>query len=164
MDIGLSVSRVGGKAQRAAYRGIVGDLKLGYAQFEELESFARFGARLNEATRQVIEHGRRIRECFKQKEASPVSVVGQITTLLALNARCFDAISLERMREAEIVVMKVADTMPNETRVRIESGQVLSAETVEAIVARVREALVPLRASVSEAPETVSVPNIGSRR
>jgi len=57
VDVGKSVSRVGGKAQRAAYRAVAGDLKLAYAQFEELETFARFGARLDEGTRKIIEHG-----------------------------------------------------------------------------------------------------------
>ena len=68
VDVGKSVSRVGGKAQRAAYRAVAGDLKLAYAQFEELETFARFGARLDEDTRQLIEHGQRIRACLGQSE------------------------------------------------------------------------------------------------
>ncbi|MCB1209860.1 MAG: alternate F1F0 ATPase, F1 subunit alpha, partial [Verrucomicrobiales bacterium] len=55
VDVGKSVSRVGGKAQRNAYRAVAGDLKLAYAQFEELETFARFGARLDEDTRKTIE-------------------------------------------------------------------------------------------------------------
>jgi F-type H+-transporting ATPase subunit alpha len=62
VDVGKSVSRVGGKAQRAAYRVVAGDLKLAYAQFEELETFARFGARLDEDTRKIIEHGWRNRD------------------------------------------------------------------------------------------------------
>src|ERR1700683_1025318 len=74
VDAGKSVSRVGGKAQRAAYRAVAGNLKLAYAQFTELESFARFGARLDESTRKTIEHGRRIRACFKQAESASVSV------------------------------------------------------------------------------------------
>ena len=78
VDVGKSVSRVGGKAQRAAYRAVAGDLKLAYAQFEELETFARFGARLDDDTRKIIEHGRRIRACLKQPEFAPVSVPAQI--------------------------------------------------------------------------------------
>ena len=69
IDVGQSVSRVGGAAQRAAYRTVAGDLKLSYSQFLELETFARFGTRLDEPTRRVIEHGRRIRECLKQRES-----------------------------------------------------------------------------------------------
>ena len=72
VDVGKSVSRVGGKAQRAAYRAVAGDLKLAYAQFEELETFVRFGPRPDEATRKIIEHGRRIRACLKQSELAPV--------------------------------------------------------------------------------------------
>ena len=90
VDVGKSVSRVGGKAQRAAYRAVAGDLKLAYAQFEELETFARFGARLDEDTRKIIEHGRRIRACLKQPEFAPVSVPAQIAVLLALTAELFD--------------------------------------------------------------------------
>ena len=94
----MSVSRVGGKAQLAAYRAVAGDLKLAYAQFEELESFDRFGARLDDATRITIGHGRRIRACLRQPEFSPVSVPAQITVLLALAAGLFDRVPLDQMR------------------------------------------------------------------
>ena len=100
VDVGKSVSRVGGKAQRAAYRAVAGDLKLAYAQFEELETFARFGARLDEDTRKIIEHGRRIRACLKQPEFAPVAVPAQIALLLALTAERFDPVPLEQMTDA----------------------------------------------------------------
>ena len=74
IDVGKSVSRVGGKAQRPIYLEVAGDLKLDYAQFEELETFARFGARVDEDSRKIIEHGRRIRACLKQPESEPVLV------------------------------------------------------------------------------------------
>jgi F-type H+-transporting ATPase subunit alpha len=57
VDVAKSVSRVGGKAQLAAYHAIAGSLKLAYSQFEELETFSRFGSRLDESTRNIIEHG-----------------------------------------------------------------------------------------------------------
>ena len=101
VDVGKSVSRVGGKAQLAAYREVAGDLKLAYSQFEELEAFTRFGARLDENTRKIIEHGRRIRALLKQPENSPVPVPDQIVILLALNAKLFDNVPLDRMTEAE---------------------------------------------------------------
>ena len=78
VDVAKSVSRVGGDAQRAAYRSVAGDLKLAYAQFEELETFARFGASVDANTRASIEHGLRIRACLKQAEGAPVSVPLQI--------------------------------------------------------------------------------------
>lgn len=73
VDVGKSVSRVGGKAQSPAYRALSGDLKLSYAQFGELETFSRFGAHLDDATTQTINHGKRIRACLSQAEFSPLS-------------------------------------------------------------------------------------------
>ena len=112
VDVGKSVSRVGGKAQRAAYRAVAGDLKLAYAQFEELETFARFGARLDEDTRKTIEHGRRIRACLKQPEFAPVSVPAQIAVLLALTAELFDRVPLDQMTDAEHAVQEAAANDP----------------------------------------------------
>jgi F-type H+/Na+-transporting ATPase subunit alpha len=101
VDVGKSVSRVGGQAQLAAYRAVAGGLKLAYAQFEELETFSKFGARLDADTRKNIEHGRRIRACLKQAEFSPLSVPAQIALLLALSAELFDLVPLNQMTEAE---------------------------------------------------------------
>ena len=128
VDVGKSVSRVGGKAQRAAYRAVAGDLKLAYAQFEELETFARFGARLDDNTRKIIEHGRRIRACLKQPEFAPVSMEEQIAVLLALSEKLFDAVPLERMTAAEQAVREAAADIPAEVCARFESAKKLSEE------------------------------------
>jgi len=145
VDVGKSVSRVGGKAQRAAYRAVAGDLKLAYAQFEELETFARFGARLDEATRQIIEHGRRIRACLQQPELAPVSVPVQITVLLALTAKLFDAVPLERMRDAQHAVHEAAAKIPAEIRGRFETAAKLSDEDRQSIIESARQALAPFQ-------------------
>ena len=128
VDVGKSVSRVGGKAQRAAYRAVAGDLKLAYAQFEELETFARFGARLDEDTRKIIEHGRRIRACLKQPEFAPVSVPAQIAVLLALTAELFDHVPLDQMKDAEHAVQEAAANIPAEVCARFEGADELSDE------------------------------------
>ena len=102
VDVGKSVSRVGGKAQRAAYRAVAGDLKLAYAQFEELETFARFGARLDENTRKIIEHGRRIRACL-ETGGMRTGVRGRANRrLAALTTELFDGVATrpDRRREA----------------------------------------------------------------
>ena len=112
VDVGKSVSRVGGAAQRAAYRAVAGNLKLAYSQFEELETFAKFGTRLDEATRKTIDHGQRIRACLKQPESQPVSMVEQITVLLALTAGLFDPVPLEKMNDAEQALQKAATEIP----------------------------------------------------
>src|SRR3989339_1024920 len=126
VDVGRSVSRVGGKAQRAAYRAVAGDLKLAYAQFEELETFSGFGARLDEDTRRIIEHGRRIRACLKQSEFAPVSVPAQIAVLLALIAELFDPVPIEQMTDAEVAVQEAAAGIPAEVRARFDTAEEVS--------------------------------------
>jgi F-type H+-transporting ATPase subunit alpha len=101
VDVGRSVSRVGGKAQRKDYRKVASSLKLAYAQFEELENFARFGTRLDESTQVQLEHGKRIRACLKQGEHSPVPINAQIALLKALGEGRFDQVSLTDMYDAE---------------------------------------------------------------
>jgi F-type H+-transporting ATPase subunit alpha len=141
IDVGKSVSRVGGKAQRAAYRAVAGDLKLAYAQFEELETFSRFGARLDEDTRRIIEHGRRIRACLKQGEFAPVSVPSQISVLLALTAKLFDDVPLDRMMDAEQTVHKAAAEIASDVRKRLDTTDTLSNEDRDAIIQIARRAL-----------------------
>ena len=145
VDVGKSVSRVGGKAQRAAYRAVAGDLKLAYAQFEELETFARFGARLDESTRKIIEHGRRIRACLKQTECAPVSVPAQIAVLLALTAELFDGVALEQMPEAEHAVQEAAASISAQVCGQFESADKLSDEDRNAIIEIARQALTPFQ-------------------
>ena len=161
VDVGESVSRVGGKAQRAAYRAVAGDLKLAYAQFEELETFARFGARLDEDTRKIIEHGGRIRACLIQPESSPVSVPAQIAVLLALTAALFDNVPLDRMTAAEHALREAASDIPAEVRERLETAEEFSDEDREAIIQIARRSLArfqPEEKSKSE-PEPVQNTN-----
>ena len=153
VDVGKSVSRVGGKAQRAAYRAVAGDLKLAYAQFEELETFARFGARLDDNTRKIIEHGRRIRACLKQPESMPVPVPAQITLLLALTAGLFDPVSLDKMAEAEHAVLDAAEKVPAEVGARIETADKLSDDDRKVIVEIARAALAPYQPTPAGKPK-----------
>jgi F-type H+-transporting ATPase subunit alpha len=152
VDVGMSVSRVGGKAQRAAYRVVAGDLKLAYAQFEELETFDRFGARLDDDTRKTIEHGRRIRACLRQPEFSAVSVPAQITVLLALAAGMFDLVPLDRMLAAEQALREAAGKMPAQVRERLGAEQKLSDQDRTAIIAIAEQAL----RGFQPAPESAS--------
>ncbi|MDQ5936848.1 MAG: F-type H+/Na+-transporting ATPase subunit alpha [Cyanobacteriota bacterium erpe_2018_sw_21hr_WHONDRS-SW48-000092_B_bin.40] len=141
IDVGKSVSRVGGKAQLPAYRAVASDLKLAYAQFEELETFARFGASLDASTRKIIEHGQRIRSCLKQPEFSPLSVAEQIIVLLALIAGLFDAIAIARMTEAQQIVQQSAAKIPADVIDRLLHAKNLSTEDRAAIVQIARQAL-----------------------
>jgi F-type H+-transporting ATPase subunit alpha len=141
VDVGKSVSRVGGKAQRAAYRAVAGDLKLAYAQFEELETFSRFGAHLDDHTRLSIEHGRRIRACLEQPELAPVGVPAQITILLALTAGLFDRIPLEHMKDAEDAVRDAASGLPAVVSARFGTASALSDDDRKTVVEKARLAL-----------------------
>jgi F-type H+-transporting ATPase subunit alpha len=140
VDVGKSVSRVGGAAQRAAYRAVAGTLKLAYSQFEELESFARFGTRLDDSTRKIIEHGRRIRACLKQPESQPVSLPDQICVLLALAAGLIDSVPLDRVSAAEEALRKSAN-IPADIVGRFTTADSLSAADRAATLAAAARAL-----------------------
>jgi F-type H+-transporting ATPase subunit alpha len=159
VDVSMSVSRVGGRAQRAAYRAVAGDLKLAYAQFEELETFARFGARLDTDTRRIIAHGQRIRACLKQSEFAPVSVPGQIAVLLALAAGLFEPVPIDRMTDAEHAVQEAAATVPTEVGARLNTSATLSAEDRATIVQIARNALMGFQPQPQSATEARAGPN-----
>src|SRR5580658_10016141 len=139
VDVGKSVSRVGGQAQLAAYRAVAGGLKLAYAQFEELETFSKFGARLDADTRKNIEHGRRIRACLKQAEFSPLSVPAQIALLLALSAELLDLVPLNQMTEAE-QALREAD-IPADVCGRFDTAEKLGDEDRKTIIEITRKSL-----------------------
>ena len=145
IDVGKSVSRVGGKAQLAAYRSVAGDLKLTYAQFTELESFAKFGTRLDEHTRKIIAHGQRIRAVLKQPELDPASVPQQIVVLIALTSGLLDSVPLEKIREAVQSLRKTAADIPDAIQTRFDTGDKLSDEDRTAILAFARQAVIPFQ-------------------
>ncbi len=99
VDVGKSVSRVGGKAQLPAYRAVAGDLRLFYSQFEELEVFSRFGSRLDEHTRTTLNRGRAVREALKQPQFDPLPASAQIAILVAATAGHFDNVAADDVAE-----------------------------------------------------------------
>lgn len=154
VDVGKSVSRVGGKAQLASYRAVAGDLKLAYAQFEELETFARFGARLDESTTRIIEHGRRIRACLKQPQSAPVAVAAQISVLLALTEKRFDKLSLDQMAQAEHAVVQAATKLPEDLLARFATATQLSDADRQAILQMADAALAAIQAEITPTTTT----------
>lgn len=138
VDVGRSVSRVGGKTQLSAYRSVAGDLRLSYAQFEEMESFSRFSSRLDESTRRILERGRRVREILKQRQYDPMPVSEQIAVLLAVTGGVFDALQPEQVADAEKEVrLAMTRSLPDLCR-RMESGEDLNDQDRERILALVR--------------------------
>lgn len=128
IDVGLSVSRVGGAAQLPYYRYISKNLRLSYTQFHELEGFARFGARLDDETRAVIERGKRIREILKQKQFAPISVTHQIFELLTVTRGLLDEVPIAEIRLVKNRIAEIADKELGHIASKIESGLALTEE------------------------------------
>ncbi len=141
IDIGSSVSRVGGKAQLPAYRAVAGDLRLNYSQFEELESFARFGTQLDKETRRKLTRGRRVREVLRQREHQHLRVPEQIAELLAANEGLFDDIELEDIGPAQETVRQAVLRRLPDLCERIEDGGELEKDDRNALIDTMRSAL-----------------------
>ncbi|MFT6091524.1 F0F1 ATP synthase subunit alpha [Sulfitobacter sp.] len=93
VDLGVSVSRVGGKAQSRAFRSVAGNLRVTLSQFEELEDFARFGTRLDDATRARLTRGAAVRASLRQAERDPIPAVEQLAVLVAAMDGQFDGLN-----------------------------------------------------------------------
>ncbi len=147
IHVGKSVSRVGGKAQYPAYRSVSGDLRLSYAQFEELETFARFSTRLDKETRATIERGRRVREVLKQDEHQPLRASEQMAVLRAVNAGLLDQVPLEQIADAEKRVQAhLLEALPDLCR-RMEAGEKLEPGDWQQILEELGQALTDFSAN-----------------
>ena len=142
VDVGKSVSRVGGKTQLPAYREVAGPVRLSYAQFLELEDFARFATRLDESTRRTIERGRRVRQVLQQPVGSPLCASEQIAAMLSVNEGLFDGYDPERVASAEATVREaIRERLPDLCR-NLRQGVELDEESRALIIDTARKALV----------------------
>ncbi len=141
VDVGKSVSRVGGKTQLPAYRAVAGDLRLAYSQFNELEAFSRFGTRLDEETEQALQRGRRVREILKQPESAPLPVREQIIVLLATTSGLLDDVPLDKIGQAEDKLRSAVRDRDEEVFQRITAGKKLSDEDREYLTESARAQL-----------------------
>jgi F-type H+-transporting ATPase subunit alpha len=139
VDVGKSVSRVGGKTQLPAYRAVAGDVRLSYSQFEELEVFSRFGTRLDENTRQTLARGRAVRETLKQAQYDPLSATEQIAILLAATSGAFDNLTSDKIVEAS---RRIQESLPIELPHlyhAVESGAKLNEVDRDAMIGLARK-------------------------
>ena len=143
VDVGKSVSRVGGKTQRPAYQGLAGELRLAYAQFQEVEVFARFGTQLDEPTRQTLERGRRIREVLKQPQSSPLSAAAQIAVLVAVTHGLLDTVSLDRIRTVEAQLTQAISKQLPDLCDRIHQGHPLTESDLATLLPQLNAAIAP---------------------
>ena len=134
INIGLSVSRVGGSAQRKAMRQVASRLRLELAQFHELQAFAQLGAAdLDKATRGQLERGRRITEILKQSQYSPASLGKEVMILHAVTNGYLDDVPVTKCVVWEAEFLRFADTSHPELEKRINGEKEISPETEEAL-------------------------------
>ena len=124
VDVGLSVSRVGGKTQMPALREVSGRIRLDYAQFLELEMFTRFGGISDTRVKSQIQRGERIRALLAQARFASLRMVDQVALLASLNAGVFDRYPVELIK---LVRSRIADhlnhTVPGTVSALMSSGK-----------------------------------------
>lgn len=150
VDVGLSVSRVGGKAQPDALRRQTGDLRLLYARLPELETFTRFGAELEGETRRLLERGRRLREVLKQPRLLPWRLGHEVAVLLALRQGFLDPIPVEEVGKAIDSLCRHLDVFEPAVLGALENGASFAPEHQERIRAILETARVGHRSENHE--------------
>jgi F-type H+-transporting ATPase subunit alpha len=140
VNVGLSVSRVGGAAQRRVMRKVAGPLRLELAQFRELEAFAQFGsADLDAAARRQLERGRRITEVLKQPQYDPVRLAHQVVILYAVTNGFVDDVPLHEVRNWESALYGFVDASHPELLTMIETSPEWTMEIEGALNRALRE-------------------------
>lgn len=124
INVGISVSRVGGAAQIKSMKKVAGTLKLDQAQFRELEAFAKFGSDLDPATLNVIEKGKRNVEILKQSENNPYPVENQIAIIYAGSKNLLRNVPVEKVREFEKDYLEYLDAKHRDVLDQLKAGKI----------------------------------------
>lgn len=131
INVGLSVSRVGGAAQLGAMKQVAGRLRMDLAQYRELASFAQFGSDLDKATRDTLARGSRMTELLKQPQYAPMDAADQVAVLFAAGEGYTDTIAVEDVpRYADALLARIHRTYP-ELHDLVHSGKKLPPEALE---------------------------------
>ncbi|MDP2727760.1 MAG: F0F1 ATP synthase subunit alpha, partial [Dehalococcoidia bacterium] len=140
LNVGLSVSRVGGKAQTSAMKQVAGKLRLDLAQFRELAAFAQFGASdLDKSTLAQLQRGQRITEILKQPQYEPMPIEMQVIILYAVTNGYLDEVPLEKVRNFESALQRFMDSSHPEVGKAIAGERKLSSATEETLKAAIQE-------------------------
>jgi F-type H+-transporting ATPase subunit alpha len=123
INVGISVSRVGGNAQIKSMKKVAGTLKLDQAQYRELEAFAKFGSDLDAATLSVLEKGKRNVEILKQPQYSPVSVEKQVAIIYLGTQGLLKNVPVDKVREFEDVFLMTLERNESATLEAIRKGK-----------------------------------------
>lgn len=122
INVGISVSRVGGAAQTKAMKQVAGSLRLELAQYRSVAAFAQFGTDLDEETKKQIERGKRVSEILNQPQYTPFSEVSQIMSIYAATSGLLDDIEVERIKEFEDRFLKHIKVKNKKLVTKIQSG------------------------------------------
>ena len=133
INVGISVSRVGGNAQTKAMKKVAGKLRLDLSQFRELEAFAQFGSELDPETQQTLARGERLVEALNQNERSPLSVSDQVASIYAGTGGYLDRIKVERVKDFLEDLLSRVHSEQGDLMKRIEDSGELSDEDEEAL-------------------------------
>ena len=144
INVGLSVSRVGGKAQTKAMKDVAGKLRLELAQFRELAAFAQFGSDLDKATRDQLERGQRLTEVLKQPQYEPVPLDHQVMLIYAVTHDYADDVAIDEMRDWADGILRFMDSVHPEIGGRIMETEQLDEETEN----KLREMILEYKESV----------------
>ena len=139
VNIGISVSRVGGDAQTKAMKQVAGQLKGDMAAFRELAAFATFGSDLDKSTQRQLDRGYRLTEILKQPQYQPVSLADQVTTIYAGIRGLTDTIPVDQMRDWEVSFRRFMETTHPEVAKDIDDKKTLAPENEEKLKAAVQE-------------------------
>ena len=131
IDVGLSVSRVGGNAQIKAMKSVAGTLRLDLAQYRELEAFAKFGSDLDKATLSQLTRGERMVEILKQNQYVPMDVEKQIAIIFAASKGQLDDLDIEEILDFETGLFEYLDANASESLASIVNEGTISEETGE---------------------------------
>lgn len=132
INVGLSVSRVGGAAQTKVIKKLAGGIRIGLAQFRELEAFAQFASDLDESTRKQLEHGQRVVEVMKQKQYTPLSVANMALILFAVDKGVLEEVPLDKIVPFESGLHEYFNAEHADLRDKINAAPVLSEEVKDA--------------------------------
>jgi F-type H+-transporting ATPase subunit alpha len=123
INVGISVSRVGGNAQIKSMKKVSGTLKLDQAQFRELEAFAKFGSDLDAATKLAIDRGRRNQEILKQPQYAPVAIEHQVATVYASTKGLLDKVPVEKVKEFDAEFLTILSAQHSDTLAALRAGK-----------------------------------------
>ncbi|HVN63445.1 MAG TPA: F0F1 ATP synthase subunit alpha [Candidatus Binataceae bacterium] len=151
VTVGKSVSRVGGKTQSPAMRKLAERLRLEYAQFLELEIFTRFGGMVDERTREIIEHGRRIRSVLTQPQYEPLSLAHQVALLVAIDEKLIDRLPIGKVAELRTAIGGWLNSRGSDIGRTIDTTGDFDAAGQSALVAAVKELVERIAAPSSAA-------------